>query len=64
MNWIAGNSLYKSSPYKHLTQLPKNIKKKTKEKGTNMTHISRKNHAYNNCDETARTQIKTGYEVM
>jgi hypothetical protein len=29
-----------------------------------MTHISRKNHAYKNCDETARTQIKTGYEVM
>jgi hypothetical protein len=29
-----------------------------------MTHISRKNHAYKNCDETARTQIQTGYEVM
>jgi hypothetical protein len=24
-----------------------------------MTHISRKNHAYKNCDETARTQTKT-----
>ena len=25
-----------------------------------MTHNSRKKHAYANCDETARTQIKTG----
>ena len=24
-----------------------------------MTHISRQNHAYKNCDETVRTQIKT-----
>ena len=24
-----------------------------------MTRSSRKNHAYKNCDETARTQIKT-----
>jgi hypothetical protein len=29
-----------------------------------MTHNSQKNNAYVNCDETVRTQIKTGYEVM
>ena len=29
-----------------------------------MTHNSRQNNAYENYDETARTQNKTGYEVM
>ena len=32
MNWIAGNSLYKSSPYKLLTQLPKYKEKNEKKK--------------------------------
>jgi hypothetical protein len=29
-----------------------------------MTHTSRKKNAYKNYDETARTQIQTGYEVI